>query len=146
MVLSDITVAEAPTAPTSTAITTTPALRAFLMAGAMPLESTAFRMMMSVLLAMKFSIWSTWVFRSYLLETVVTFTPGPPSFFALSSAPRPIATKNGLARSPTLTPIDFNGLSAAKAPQAADSSRVAVMTFFMRISKGFYCKNKRCYG
>ena len=133
-VLSEVMVASAPSAATSTATTTIPASFARLTAGPIPLESAALRMIMSTLAAIKLSICATCWPRSYPLETSVTLTLSPASLRASSSAPLVICTKNGLARSPTVTPMDFrsfacaNGVAASSAP-----AQSAVTNGFKRI-------------
>ena len=133
-VLSEVMVASAPSAATSTATTTIPASFARFTAGPIPLESAALRMIMSTFAAMKLSICATCWPRSYPLETSVTLTLSPASLRASSSAPLVICTKNGLARSPTVTPMDFrsfacaNGVAASSAP-----AQSAVTKGFKRI-------------
>ncbi|MNC58819.1 hypothetical protein D3C75_1085780 [compost metagenome] len=58
-VLFEVIVASAPSAATSTATTTIPASLARFTAGPIPLESAAFRMIMSTLAAIKLSICDT---------------------------------------------------------------------------------------
>ncbi|MOA52420.1 hypothetical protein D3C78_1757120 [compost metagenome] len=58
-VLSEVMVASAPSAATSTATTTMPASLARFTAGPIPLESAAFRMIISTLAAIKLSICAT---------------------------------------------------------------------------------------
>ena len=86
---------------------------------------------------MKFSICPTWVFRSYLVDSAVTVALGL-IFLTASSVPLPMATKKGLAMSPTVRPTDFSSLPAAEAEPIAktdnEASNSGIKRCFMRLS------------
>ena len=96
----------------------------------MALGSTALIRIRSTLLAMKFSICPTCVFRSYLVDRAVTLTFGL-IFLAASSVPLPMATKKGLAISPTVRPTAFSSLAeaGAMASRESDASTAGMIRF-----------------